>query len=171
MRRFEVKRISRIALIAASVLWISVTATLAFIINPTSGSGSVTGPQAAQVVTSTVSLSYDGNGFVYVGGNTSALVLGGGVLFGVNGACTSGCPGFVSTVALHSEPGMWSSNKAGCDEAAMPGSFSATPISPNLSVTASSTRLGQMLVNWNNLVSINQTPCAGAIFTFNLVAS
>jgi hypothetical protein len=114
---------------------------------------------------SVVTIASDGTPYVYAGPSTTTLMPGGTVSIGLRLVCTAGCPAQVTTVNLSS----WVSDKAGCDAATFPGSFTmpALPINSSIALAGSS-GWGPAIVTYVNLAA-NQNVCAGAHFTFTLV--
>jgi hypothetical protein len=131
-------------------------ATTALAYYGATGTGTITGVSGATSTTSTVTMNQVVSPAVIAPGGSYAL--------NVTGVCTAGCPAFVSTINLST----WSSDKAGCSEAAMPGSFTMPTILANQSVTTTAGLIGSGTITWNNL-SVDQSPCKGANFTFTIV--
>jgi hypothetical protein len=137
------------------VLVVSATTAAAFY--GATGTGNITGVTASSAGTSTVDLSQQLSPVTISPGDNFTV--------GVSGRCLTGCPAFVTTIRL----GSWSSDKAGCTEAAMPGSFSMPTLTANQSVTTTAAGLGVTgTITWANL-AIDQSACKGAAFTFQLV--
>jgi hypothetical protein len=136
---------------------------LAYFIATATGTGQVTNVQAGAPPTAVVTIAPDG-AYTYAGPSTSNLMPGGTVSFAVRVACVSGCPALVTTISLAD----WSSDKAGCDPASMPSSFTMPALNLNTSIGATSGGWGPAVITWTDL-STNQNACAGANFTFTLV--
>jgi len=164
-RVIEAGRIGRtrwfvVALVVALTL---LPAVEAFAFFAASGSGTVPNVQAGSP-NSTVAIAPNG-GYTYAGPSTTNLMPGGTVSFNAVIICTAGCPANVTTVNLSS----WTSDKAGCDTATFPGSFTMPTVNVNNSnVTASGVSAGTVTITWVNL-AVSQNVCSGAKFAFVLV--
>jgi len=131
------------------------------------GTGTISNVQAGTSA-STVTIAQNG-AFVYAGPSTTNLVPGGTVAFPSTITCTAVPPCVVPSVSLQS----WTSNQAGCTSALMPNSFTISAQSAAFPVTINTVGAGgavsdNITVQWNNLASINQGPCAGGTFAFVL---
>jgi hypothetical protein len=127
------------------------------------GSGIASNVQAGSP-SSVIALSVSG-AYTYSGPSTTNLQPGGTVGFTVQAACTAGCPAVLTTINLAS----WTSDKAGCDAATLPGSFTMPQILYNGNVTnATPISVGTAVITWVNL-GVSQNVCSGAKFAFTLV--
>ena len=148
------------AALVVALLILPVAEALAYF--AATGTGQATNVQAG-APNSVVSIAPD-SAYSYSGPSTTNLMPGGTVSFNLRLACTAGCPAQVTTITLSS----WSSDKPGCDEASMPGSFTMPQILLNTSISAAgSGGWGPAQITWNNLAQ-TQNPCANANFTFTL---
>ena len=159
VRAGRIKHSFAIAVVVA-LFALPVTEALAFY----SASGTGTTDAIAGSPNATVTIT-TGTARTYAGPSTTNLMPGGTVTFGTNIACTANCPAFVGSINL----GSWTSDKAGCDTATLPGSFTMPAIVVNASFTAAGGAGPNGTITWVNLATLSQNACAGAHFTFNLV--
>lgn len=105
---------------------------------------------------------------VYTGPSTTNLQPGGTATVDMGFTCATACT--ISSISLQS----WSADAthatAGCTSALMPGSFSITKNTQTFpwSLVANTQTTDQITLTWANLPTIDQTPCAGASFTFDI---
>lgn len=166
----NVKHAFAIAMVLALTA-MPVSEALAYYIATSTGTGSLAGVTGAPApAAGTVSISgFDNPTWFQVNGGTATqtpIIMPGDVLaFNVKATCLTGCPVHVATISLSG----WSSDKAGCDPADLPGSFTMPVINVNLDVTTVSTFLPTLLTYVN--LGINQNACQGAAFTFNFTSN
>ena len=131
------------------------------------GSGTV-GGNVAGTSASVVTLQPNTPSRVYAGPSTTDLMPGGTVAFQLAITCTAGSPCTVPSITLQS----WSSTKpAPCDPTDMPNSFVIQSQSATFPITVTAPTVDTsdtVTILWNNLATVNQTPCAGGTFTFTL---
>jgi hypothetical protein len=152
---------SFVAAVGMAIVALPVATALAYF--SATGAGTISNVQAGSP-SSVIALTMAGS-FTYSGPSTINLQPGGTVGFQVQAACTAGCPAVLTTINLAS----WTSDKAGCDAATLPGSFTMPQILYNGNVAnATPINVGTAVVTWVNL-GVSQNACAGAKFAFNLV--
>jgi hypothetical protein len=150
-----------VAALALAAVVLPVATALAYF--SATGGGTISNVQAGSP-SSVIALTTTGP-FTYSGPSTVNLQPGGTVGFTVQAACTAGCPAVLTTINLAS----WTSDKAGCDTATLPGSFTMPQVLYNGNVAnATPINVGTAVITWVNL-GVSQNACAGAKFAFALV--
>jgi hypothetical protein len=153
------RRRSFVSALVVAMLLLPVATAAAFF--AATGTGTITNVQAGSA-NSTVSIL--GSSYVYAGPSTTNLMPGGTVTIAISVSCLTGCPASVGSINL----GSWTSDKAGCDIATLPGSFTMPADVVNASFTAAGGSGGSAVITWVNL-GVSQNACAGAKFAFTLV--
>jgi hypothetical protein len=121
-------------------------------------------PAASQ--SSTVTLS--GGAPTFTGPSATALAPGGAVSQIITITCTAVPPCVVSGISLQG----WTSTKTGCDSTTLPGSFTLANSGATFPLTISTlngtNNTDTATITFVNLPSVNQSACAGGLFSFTL---
>jgi hypothetical protein len=151
--------------VVAALFVVPVASTFAYFL--ASGSGTVSGAQITSTSPATVAITptySDSNEFSYAPAGATALSPGGTVSMPLYATCTAACPASVSSIRLASV----TSDKAGCNSASLPGSFTGGPLVVNQTITTTPTPIGNFVAAFNSDPDRDQSVCLGATLTFNL---